>query len=274
MKFDAKSPNKLPSKCRLHGILTITTMRESDGLADFSDYIVFVDESGDHGLSKIDPEFPVFALSFCVIAKSNYIENVVPAFQQFKFNYWGHDAVVLHEHEMRKSKGPFSLLMTSRELRQGFFNRLNQMITDTEMNVFASVIDKTLLVKKYSNPFNPYELAMMFCMERLLRFLWPKAQFGKTVHVLFESRGKKEDSELELEFRRIADSTHSWNGTTYDFKKMNFQPLFVHKQVNSTGLQLADLTARPIALHKMRPEQENRAFDIISPKVSGYKTFP
>lgn len=30
----------------------------------FSDYLIFADESGDHGLSTIDPQFPVFALVF------------------------------------------------------------------------------------------------------------------------------------------------------------------------------------------------------------------
>ncbi|UIE41753.1 hypothetical protein KOJCDNHJ_00343 [Xanthomonas citri pv. punicae] len=29
-------------------------------MAQFSDYIVFVDESGDHGMANIDPAFPLF----------------------------------------------------------------------------------------------------------------------------------------------------------------------------------------------------------------------
>ena len=32
---------------------------------NFSDYIVYVDESGDHGL-KIAPLYPIFVLAFCV----------------------------------------------------------------------------------------------------------------------------------------------------------------------------------------------------------------
>ena len=32
----------------------------------FGDYIVYVDESGDHSLVSIDQRFPVFALVFCV----------------------------------------------------------------------------------------------------------------------------------------------------------------------------------------------------------------
>ena len=41
-------------------------------MTEFSDYIVYVDESGDHSLTSIDKEFPVFSLSFCVVKKSQY----------------------------------------------------------------------------------------------------------------------------------------------------------------------------------------------------------
>lgn len=53
----------------------------SDG---FSDFLVFVDESGDHGLDSIDPGYPVFVLAFCVMRKADYISDIVPAIQAFK----------------------------------------------------------------------------------------------------------------------------------------------------------------------------------------------
>ena len=34
----------------------------------------------------------------------------------------------------------------------------------------------------------------------------------------------------------------------------------------SSGLQLTDLVARPIGLKTLRPEQENRAFEVLEPK--------
>jgi len=40
----------------------------------FSDYIVYVDESGDHGLETFDREYPVFVLAFCVFQKSHYLD--------------------------------------------------------------------------------------------------------------------------------------------------------------------------------------------------------
>ena len=46
------------------------------------------------------------------------------------------------------------------------------------------------------------------------------------------------------------------------------------KKANSTGLQLADLVARPIGLHALHPEQPNRAFESLKPKITLLKTFP
>ena len=243
-------------------------------MPDYADYVVFADESGDHGLDGIDESFPMFCLSFCLMKKQDYVSTVVPAFQQFKFDFWGHDGIVLHEHEIRKSKGPFAVLRTNPALRQSFYDRLNVLMTEAPMSISASVIKKHELVKKYTTPWNPYEIALYFCMERLLSRLLQESQHGKLVHVLFESRGKREDAELEIEFRRICANQSNWGYKQSDFTQMQFEPVFVSKAANATGLQLADLTARPIALRFLRPSQGNRAYDLIHPKLNGVKCFP
>ena len=240
----------------------------------YSDYTVFADESGDHGLDKIDGEFPMFALSFCMIEKAEYVGKVVPAFQQFKFDFWGHDGVVLHEHEIRKRKGPFTLLLTNPDLRASFYDRLNGLMADTPMSIVASVIDKVKLKAKYLRPSNPYEIALLFCMERLLEQLLARRQAGRMAHILFESRGKQEDADLELEFRRICANQRNWAWKLTDFTQIRFEPVFVKKAANSTGLQLSDLIARPIALHYLRPDQANRAYETITTKLGGVKCFP
>lgn len=243
-------------------------------MPEFSDFIVYADESGDHGLVSIDAEYPVFALAFCVMRKTDYACTVVPGVQGFKFAIWGHDAVVLHEHDIRKSRGPFAILMTDRDLRARFYEGLNGMIEAAPMTIFASVIDKVALRAKYVDPWNPYEIALLFCMEHLHMKLTAEGQHGRTVHVVFESRGRKEDGELELEFRRIAGNDGHWGYRRHDFSRFDFQPVFMSKAANSAGLQLADLTARPIALSQLRPGQPNRAFEIIRPKLGGLKCFP
>ena len=243
-------------------------------MSEFSEYIVYVDESGDHGLVSIDPEFPVFALSFCLLKKEDYIDTIVPAFQRFKFEIWGHDAVVLHENDIRKSKEDFAFLLTDPDLRRCFFDELNKLIETTPMAIFASVIDKEKHRARYPNPWNPYQIGLLFCMERLLNWLMENEQEGKTVHIVFESRGKAEDKELQDEFHRICENRQNWGWRSLDFRLINFKPVFVKKAANATGLQLADLTARPIALRQLRPDQSNRAADIIWPKIGDLKCFP
>ena len=244
----------------------------------FSDYIVYVDESGDHNLSVISPNYPVFVLAFCVFEKASYIEATVPAFQRLKFKWFGHDAVVFHEREMRQQKPPFAFLQ-NRDRREAFMTDLNEVIDQAEFTVIAAAIDKTRLKSRYEDPGNPYEIALKFCLERLYRLMIDRHSENDLTHCVFEKRGKKEDAELELEFRRICDRSN-YHGDAMDC----FDIRFVEKTANSSGLQISDLIARPIGLHELRPEQQNRAFDIIKRKFRaggegrcrgyGLKSFP
>lgn len=49
----------------------------------YSDYIVYVDESGDHSLEAVATDYPVFVLAFCVFHKRHYEQKVVPAVEAF-----------------------------------------------------------------------------------------------------------------------------------------------------------------------------------------------
>lgn len=78
--------------------------------------------------------------------------------------------------------------------------------------------------------------------------------------MIFERRGKREDNELELEFRRMCGGANRMG------VQLPFEIVFATKQVNSTGLQLADLVARPIGMSVLRAGQENRAFEVLKRK--------
>ena len=41
---------------------------------------------------------------------------------------------------------------------------------------------------------------------------------------------------------------------------------FAEKGINSGGLQLADLVAHPIGQHVLKPDQPNRAYEIVDQK--------
>ncbi len=239
-----------------------------------SDYIVYVDESGDHGLKNIDPNYPIFVLTFCCFNIKNYIEKSVPALQSFKFKYFGHDQIVLHETDIRKNKEPFQFLRTNKDLRESFLNDLSNIIETTSFTIVPIIIDKSKLKSKYSSPFNPYHLGLRFGLEKLNEILLYNAQENKEVSLVFEQRGSNEDKDLELEFLRICNKNEQFGYKRVNFDKMSYRLLMANKKSNSSGLQLADLTARPIGLKYLRPKQENRAYDIIKPKIYYHKIFP
>lgn len=241
---------------------------------DFSEFLVFADESGDHGLETIDSNFPVFALVFCVFRKEIYSSEIEPAIRSLKFKYFGHDAVILHEREIRKQEHPFDFLRGDPVKRKEFFDDLNVLMKNVKMHAYASVILKEAHRKRYANPWNPYEVAMHFCMEKLCRRLLIDGQRGKLVHVMFESRGKAEDRQLELEFRRIVANQAQWGWRKIDFTSCHFEPVFVPKSANLAGHQISDLIARPLALRSLKPDQPNRAADAIMDRVWDLKTFP
>ncbi len=239
---------------------------------NFSDFIIYADESGDPHLEKIDSGYPLFCLALCIVKKSDYIECVTPALQKLKFDFWGHDKIVLHERDIRKQEGDFAFLRTDRDTRENFLERINSIVRECPFWVVSSVIRKDFLKDRYKNPFNPYHIALKICMEKILSILLKEGQLGKKVTCVFERRGGLEDEQLELEFYRIVNNQNDWGYTRCDFSKINFEIKFAGKQHNSTGLQLADLIARPIGLKVLRPDQANRAYDIIQAKYNnGYK---
>lgn len=242
---------------------------------EFSDYIVYVDESGDPNLDKINENFPVFVLTLCIVNKHVYAHNIIPKMSTFKFNHFGHDMIILHERDIRKQTGAFKGL----KHQDQFLAELTQIIKDSDITLIGIVIEKKSLAKKYAYPREPYGLAMQFGLERLWDFLFTKDQTDRTTFIVCESRGKKEDQALELAFRRICD------GENRNHKQYPFQIKMVSKAINSNGLQLADLTARPIGLFVMRPEQENKTYSILKEKLwtgsagctiagNGLKVFP
>ncbi len=243
----------------------------------FSDYLVFVDESGDHGLDSIDRNYPMFVLAFCVINKVDYVETIVPAIQRFKLKHFGHDNVILHERDIRKDAGDFAFLK-SREMKAAFLEELTQILADAPFTLISSVIRKEALKHKYATPDNPYHIALGFGLERVHYYLQGQGTGGARTHVTVERRGRREDGELELEFRRVCD------GGNYRNQQLPLEIVFADKKANLPGLQLADLVARPIGMSILRPEQPNRAFEVLAgkfytnPKGSyagwGLKCFP
>ncbi|MCE7030418.1 DUF3800 domain-containing protein [Jiella avicenniae] len=229
---------------------------------DFSDFVFYADESGDHSLTSIDRGYPIFCLAVCAFDKRIYSRSIVPGFQSLKFRYFGHDAVILHERDIRKQINDFTILI-DREVETQFHAELARLVERSPFRIFACVIEKERISADMF-PEHPYHVSLKMCLQCADRFLEMRSQQGRISHFIFERRGAREDKELELEFLRIVSGQN-------DFERRfdGFRLVFVDKKANSTGLQIADLVARPTGVHVLRPGQGSRAFAAFRSKFQG-----
>ena len=164
------------------------------------------------------------------------------------------------------------------EKREEFLEALSQFVDEMPFRLVTSVIRKLELNQHYVLPENPYDLSLQFGLERIYLELGARGEVDRLTHIIVEKRGEKEDDQLELAFRRICDSANAVG------KHMPFELVMIPKTANSAGLQLADLVARPVGIKVLRPQQPNRAYDIVATKFRrsltgeikgwGLKVFP
>ncbi len=241
-----------------------------------------MDESGDHGLSKFDPNYPIFVLA-AVLLDLGSLRELENCFTLLKRKYFGSEAIIFHEREIRRREKPFDRLGEIDYRR--FLDELTNLIERLEFKVIAAVIDKRRLVRSYGNPRNPYEIALGFIMERIAMEIGSCCD--RELPMLIEGRGKKEDRELLGVFRDLRRGTGPLSlKLRYNAREVlsKMRLYFYSKEQNVAGLQLADLVARPIGVRYLKPHQKNRAYEVIHSKlrrgpqgqVDGYglKIFP
>ncbi|WP_457321977.1 DUF3800 domain-containing protein [Stenotrophomonas sp. P5_B8] len=226
----------------------------------FSDYMLFIDESGDHGLETIDRHYPVFVLCGVLVAKEEYVDVLSPALGRLKLKYWGHTEAILHEREIRKPRGEFSFLQIA-ERRDSFHQEVAEIFLDGGFQLIYSVIHKERYIQRYAAPRNPYELSMSFVLERAFLELNDRGHGARRTTVVVECRGKKEDAQLRVAFDQIVSGNNACR------RALPFDLLMVPKAANSAGLQIADLAARPLGSHVLRPSQQSRAYDAIRARI-------
>ena len=249
------------------------SLEDTSTSVNFGEYVVFVDESGDANLDPIDPRFPMLNLVFCIIRKDHYFDHVTPKLKQLKEEFFGHADLILHESDMRRKTGVFSILRDSNTHKR-WMVQLLRWIDDSNVSVISACIDKIALTRRYAHPFDPYDLAIRFCLERTRQFLAVNNQIGRPTQVIFESRGKKHDQAAQLEFQQILTQANPLGHHLPDFTHYPLESLFIPKKANLAGHQLCDLLARPLAKWSFNPDSHQRPMQIIRPKLIAHKVFP
>ncbi len=236
-------------------------------------YYLFIDETGDHSLSKIDQNFPIFMVGGVLVSEKEYatFQNKINSFKEKFFNT---KEVILHSRDIRKINPPFQILFDL-EIKKNFYKDLDKIIFDTDFIINPVAILKNEHVKKYGRVAkNPYLISLNFIVERTV-FDCDDLRNCDEVEMIIEKRGTKEDSELLAVYQKIRT-----RGTKYVssdriinlFTKIDFK----NKMDNDEGLQLSDLISYPIARKILYTEKLNPAHDILKSKIrkNGWKIFP
>lgn len=222
---------------------------------------MFLDESGDHNLSVIDPQYPLFVLGG-VIVEQNYAENdLEDAVRDFKIRLFGRDDIVLHTADITRNRNGFEQ-MKEAAFRTRFFEELNDLMRSLDYKVVACVIKKDIHLSRYGlAALDPYLLSLDILVERFCMEIGKVTDGGL---VVAEKRGPVLDRELELAWVNL-----KIQGTHYlQAKEIENRILALNlrrKADNIAGLQLADLVVSPIGRHVLG-KQLKKDFSIIESK--------
>ncbi|SEN81536.1 Protein of unknown function [Loktanella fryxellensis] len=149
---------------------------------------------------------------------------------------------------------------------------LSALMDDAQFRCFCVVIDKDNVPQKFK-AYDPYHISLSRGFRLItdyLRLVAPE-ELEKELHIVFEMRGRDDDASVSSAYQQIVlQGSLLGVSPSYDFR--NFRLELMDKKSNSTDLQIADLTARPIGnhyLHKLgRTKQADlRAAEIVMKKL-------
>lgn len=205
--------------------------------------ILFLDESGDHSLSIIDPQFSVFVLCGVIMDEEYHRTIATERLREFKTRLFGKGAIILHTADFTRNKSGFEA-MSNHEFRKDFFGSLQDLIGGLDFKIVACVIKKQDHLRKYGlHALDPYLLSLSVLVER---FIFECGSGGGTI--VAEGRNPTLNNALDLAFLDLKIRGTSFIAPTKVQKRIhNFA--IREKKDDIAGLQIADVAATPIGRH-------------------------
>ena len=101
-------------------------------------YFLFIDESGDHGLVSVDPNFPVFILCGIIVSEQEY-QEIIDKMDNIKKMFWGNKTVIFHSRDIRKCEKEFQILFDL-DIKRRFYDAVNKLVQTTNYVIITSTI--------------------------------------------------------------------------------------------------------------------------------------
>lgn len=207
--------------------------------------VMYLDESGNHDLKKINDKYPIFALGR-VIADRAYVREVIgPEMQAFKQRHFGREDIVLHTVDMGKGRGTYGFLADTAK-RAAFYDDLNTLLGRWDYKVIVCVFELLRYVKQYTTPVDPYYYGLEILVERFCLELGEMTDAG---HIYAEKRNLGLDRDLVEAWHNLKEGagTDYEKSETIDRKIVGLE--LREKRPHYYGLQLADLVITPAGRH-------------------------
>ncbi len=209
--------------------------------------LVFIDETGDHDLQKIDPEYPVFGLGALLITEAEYTK-MDAAIKLLKQEFFDKDTFILHSSELKRPTGHRSdkrnIIMLNPEIRRSFYESFDRRIVSAfDYKLVVCFIRKKPMADLYHFPANPYYFSFENLLNRIIRY-------GNSINTIFaEKRGSELDPELLAEYERLSKTgIHRYEADTV---KARTSLRLIAKHENLNGLQIIDLLLACLTRHHM-----------------------
>ena len=231
-------------------------------------YYLFIDECGDHNLSKYDPNFPVFTLCGILVSRKN-LNNLNKAFEELKVDIFGNKDIIIHSVDIRKWKGEFITLQDS-DLRTRFFDGIEKILSQHNAYIIVSCTILKEQLKKFcvrGEEDDVYGLSLSYLIERSIFCVDNEnKETPAEISIVVERRGRKEDNKLLNYYNGLRNRGTKWvEAERLKSRIGDFS--FKYKRDNIIGLQIADLIAYPITQHILHPERENKSYEAVKHNI-------
>lgn len=211
----------------------------------------------------------MFTLCGILVSRQN-LNALNKAFEELKIEIFGTKNVVIHSVDIRKWRGPFSVL-ADETLRVKFFEGIESILSRNNAYVIVScTILKEQLSKFYvrGEEDDVYGLSLSYLIERSI-FCVDNEITGDAmpeISIVVERRGKKEDNKLLNYYNGLRNHGTKW--VTPDRLRARIRDFgFNNKRDNIIGLQIADLIAYPVTIHLLHPERNNPSYEAVKHNI-------
>jgi hypothetical protein len=211
--------------------------------------VLYLDESGDHNLVKMDPDNTIFVIGGIIVDRNYARTTLEPTVRAFKEQWFGRNDIILHTADITGATKGFERLRQDRAFRENFMAAMSEMMSTLDYTVVACVIHKDRHVARYGDRArDPYDFGLEVVVERFCFEVGDVEDGG----VIYAER-RRDDLDLALDIAwerlRVEGTYHLNKHQPGQIDKRIIGLNLKAKSVNIAGLQLADLVISPIGRH-------------------------